>query len=168
MRFRRISLNTCLVKKTLFIAWSGAHCHRAFHVVTGPPALPVGAPSTGGADPMNTRTNLATLMLASVLSFGAASFASAQQATATPDNNKSKTDSEQPVTVAWITTKVKSELGITEDVKAMDINVDTKDGMVTLTGVVATNAEVQKAVAAAKTVKGVRSVDASGLKASSY
>jgi len=117
---------------------------------------------------MNTRTNLTTLMLASALSFGAASFASAQQPTATPDNNDATADSEQPVTDAWITTKVKTELGITEDVKAMDINVDTKDGMVTLTGVVASDTEVQKAVAAAKSVKGVRSVDASGLKASSH
>lgn len=115
---------------------------------------------------MNTRTNLTTLMLASALSFGAASFAVAGQ-TATPDNsNNAATDSEQPVTDAWITTKVKTELGITEDVTAMEINVDTKDGMVTLTGTVDSAAEVQKAVAAAKTVKGVRSVDASGLKAS--
>lgn len=117
---------------------------------------------------MTTRTtNLTTLMLASALSFGAASFAMAQQ-TATPDNNESKADSEQPVTDAWITTKVKTELGITEDVKAMDINVDTKDGMVTLTGVLANDIAVQKAVAAAKSVKGVRSVDASGLKAASH
>lgn len=118
---------------------------------------------------MNTRTNLTTLMLASALSFGAASFASAQQPTATPDNNnETKTDSEQPVTDAWITTKVKTELGITEDVTAMEIDVDTKDGMVTLSGVVDSDAEKQKAVAAAKSVKGVRSVDASGLKASSH
>lgn len=117
---------------------------------------------------MNTRTtNLTTLMLASALSFGAASFAMAQQP-ATPDTTEAKTDSEQPVTDAWITTKVKTELGITEDVKAMDINVDTKDGMVTLTGVLANDIAVQKAVAAAKSVKGVRSVDASGLKAASH
>ena len=118
---------------------------------------------------MNNRTNLTTLMLASALSFGAASFATAQQPTATPDNNNEvKTDSEQPVTDAWITTKVKTELGITKDVTAMEINVDTKDGMVTLTGVLANDIAVQKAVAAAKSVKGVRSVDASGLKAASH
>ncbi len=117
---------------------------------------------------MNTRTtNLTTLMLASALSFGAASFAMAQQP-GTPDTTGAKTDSEQPVTDAWITTKVKTELGITEDVKAMDINVDTKDGMVTLTGVLANDIAVQKAVAAAKSVKGVRSVDAGGLKAASH
>jgi hyperosmotically inducible protein len=117
---------------------------------------------------MNTRTtNLTTLMLASALSFGAASFAIAQ-APATPDNNDATADSEQPVTDAWITTKVKTELGITEDVKAMDIDVDTKDGMVTLTGVLADDVAVKKAVAATKSVKGVRSVDASGLKAASH
>jgi hyperosmotically inducible protein len=118
---------------------------------------------------MTTRTtNLTTLMLASALSFGAASFAIAQQAPATPDNNDANADSEQPVTDAWITTKVKTELGITEDVKAMDIDVDTKDGMVTLTGVLADDVAVKKAVAATKSVKGVRSVDASGLKAASH
>jgi hyperosmotically inducible protein len=118
---------------------------------------------------MTTRTtNLTTLMLASALSFGAASFATAQQPAATPVNNDTNVDSEQPVTDAWITTKVKTELGITEDVKAMDIDVDTKDGMVTLTGVLQDEAAVKKAVAATKSVKGVRSVDASGLKASSY
>lgn len=119
---------------------------------------------------MTTRTtNLTTLMLASALSFGAASLAMAQQATATPDNNNdANADSEQPVTDAWITTKVKTELGITEDVKAMDIDVDTKDGMVTLTGVLANDVAVKKAVAATKSVKGVRSVDASGLKAAAH
>ncbi|HEY6543966.1 MAG TPA: BON domain-containing protein [Dokdonella sp.] len=118
---------------------------------------------------MTTRTtNLTTLMLASALSFGAASFAVAQQPAATPANNDTNVDSEQPVTDAWITTKVKTELGITEDVKAMDIDVDTKDGMVTLTGVLQDEAAVKKAVAATKSVKGVRSVDASGLKAAAH
>ncbi|NID06541.1 BON domain-containing protein [Luteibacter jiangsuensis] len=64
---------------------------------------------------------------------------------------------------AWITTKVKSEFATTKNVKATDISVDTKDGMVTLTGTVATAAEKSKAEHVAKSVKGVKSVDASGL-----
>ncbi|HEY4291711.1 BON domain-containing protein [Luteibacter sp.] len=64
---------------------------------------------------------------------------------------------------AWITTKVKSEFATAKNVKATDISVDTKEGMVTLTGTVATAAEKSKAEHLAKSVKGVKSVDASGL-----
>jgi hyperosmotically inducible protein len=74
-------------------------------------------------------------------------------------------NSDQPVTDTWITTKVKSELATTKDVKSMDVDVKTVNGMVTLTGTLPDDMAVQKAVAAAKSVKGVRSVDASGLKA---
>jgi hyperosmotically inducible protein len=74
-------------------------------------------------------------------------------------------NSDQPVTDTWITTKVKSELATTDGVKSMDVDVKTVNGTVTLTGMLATEAAVEKAVAAAKSVKGVKSVDASGLKA---
>jgi hyperosmotically inducible protein len=73
--------------------------------------------------------------------------------------------SDQPVTDTWITTKVKSELATTKDVKSMSVDVKTVDGVVTLTGNLPSDMAVQKAVAAAKSVKGVRSVDSSGLKA---
>lgn len=64
---------------------------------------------------------------------------------------------------AWITTKVKSELATAKNVKASDINVDTDDSVVTLTGTVATAHEKSRAVKIAKSVKGVKSVNASGL-----
>lgn len=73
--------------------------------------------------------------------------------------------SDQPVTDTWITTKVKSELATTKGVKSMDIDVKTVDGVVTLTGTQADAAAVQTAVTAARGVKGVKRVDASGLKA---
>jgi hyperosmotically inducible periplasmic protein len=76
------------------------------------------------------------------------------------DNN-----SDQPVTDTWITTKVKSELATTDGVKSMDIDVKTVNGMVMLTGMLTNQTAVEKAVAAAKSVKGVKNVDASGLKA---
>ena len=59
---------------------------------------------------------------------------------------------------------MKSELATTKDVKSMDVDVKTVDGVVTLTGNLPNGMAVQKAVAAAKSVKGVRSVDSSGLK----
>jgi hyperosmotically inducible protein len=64
---------------------------------------------------------------------------------------------------AWITTKVKSEFAAKKSVKGSDISVSTTDGVVTLTGTVATAAEKKHASAIAKKIKGVKSVDDSGL-----
>lgn len=73
-------------------------------------------------------------------------------------------NSDQPVTDTWITTKVKSELMTTSNVKSMNVDVKTVDGVVTLTGTLANELAIEQAVTAAKSVKGVKSVDASGLK----
>jgi Predicted periplasmic or secreted lipoprotein len=64
---------------------------------------------------------------------------------------------------AWITTKVKSEFGTTKGIKSTDISVSTSDGVVTLTGTVATAQAKARAERVAKRVKGVKSVDSSGL-----
>ncbi|MGY3040131.1 hyperosmotically inducible protein [Rhodanobacter sp. TND4EL1] len=64
---------------------------------------------------------------------------------------------------AWITTKVKSEFGTTKGISATDISVETSDGVVTLSGTVSSAAEKTAAERVAKSVKGVKSVDASGL-----
>jgi hyperosmotically inducible periplasmic protein len=74
-------------------------------------------------------------------------------------------NSDQPVTDTWITTKVKSELATTSDVKSMNVDVKTVDGVVTLTGTLANELDVEKAISAAKSVKGVKSVEATGLTA---
>lgn len=71
--------------------------------------------------------------------------------------------SDQPVTDTWITTKVKSELATTDGVKSMDIDVKTVNGTVTLTGMLGTETAVKKAISAAKSVKGVKDVDAAAL-----
>jgi hyperosmotically inducible periplasmic protein len=64
---------------------------------------------------------------------------------------------------AWITTKVKSEFATTKDIHATDISVDTMGGMVRLTGKVGSNMEKNRAIQVAHHVKGVKSVDATGL-----
>ena len=64
---------------------------------------------------------------------------------------------------AWITTKVKSEFGTTKGVSATDISVSTNDGVVTLSGTVSSAAEKDSAERVARSVKGVKSVDTSGL-----
>lgn len=79
-----------------------------------------------------------------------------------PEEN-TQNDSSQPVGDTWITTKVKADLLATENVSGLDIKVETVDGVVTLTGAVASKAQKDKAVAMAKQIKGVKRVDASGL-----
>ncbi len=79
-------------------------------------------------------------------------------------NGEAATQSDQPITDTWITTKVKAELATTDGVNSMDVGVTTVDGVVTLTGVLATDIAVKKATAAAQSVKGVKKVDATGLK----
>ncbi|MBN8728711.1 MAG: BON domain-containing protein [Xanthomonadales bacterium] len=73
-------------------------------------------------------------------------------------------DSSQPVTDTWITTKVKATLATTDGVSSTDVSVNTVDGTVYLTGVVDDAASIEKATAAARDIKGVKKVDASGLK----
>jgi osmotically-inducible protein OsmY len=60
---------------------------------------------------------------------------------------------------AWITTKVKSEMVADKDVKAHKIDVDTKNGVVKLTGTVETWQEANKATDIARGIKGVTAVE---------
>jgi len=71
--------------------------------------------------------------------------------------------SAQPGSDTWITTKVKADLLATENVSGLDIKVETVDGVVTLSGAVASKTQKDKAIAVAKQIKGVKSVEASGL-----
>ncbi len=64
---------------------------------------------------------------------------------------------------AWITTKVKSEFAASKNIKAGDISVSSNDGVVTLSGTVATPGEKLHAERVAQRIKGVKHVDASGL-----
>lgn len=74
------------------------------------------------------------------------------------------TESQQPAGDTWITTKVKSELLADTDVKGTDINVSTKNGIVTLAGVLDNQMAIDKAITIAKNVKGVSDVDTRALK----
>jgi len=101
--------------------------------------------------------------LAAALGFGMSAGTAFAAPDAAPTGDHSSSTG-QAVGDAWITTKVKSELATTKGVKSMDVTVKTVDGVVTLVGVLPTKLAVDKAVAAAKSVKGVKDVDASGLK----
>lgn len=64
---------------------------------------------------------------------------------------------------SWITTKVKSTLLYSSNVKGTDIEVNTTDGVVTLSGKLDTGAERALAIELAKNVRGVKSVQAKTL-----
>lgn len=76
--------------------------------------------------------------------------------------DKSKASS-QPVGDAWITTKVKSGLAVADNVPAKDIEVETINGVVKLSGTVADRTQKDKAVDVAGRIDGVLRVDASAL-----
>jgi len=71
---------------------------------------------------------------------------------------------DRPVSDGWITAKVKSSLVYTRKVEAFDITVTTKDGVVTLDGIVETAAERDLAIQVARDVRGVKKVVATGIK----
>jgi len=87
----------------------------------------------------------------------------AQDASASGSMQRSNQTVPDKAADAWITTKVKSEFGTSKAVKATDVSVTTVDGMVTLSGTVGSAQEKLDAVRVAKSVKGVKGVDASGL-----
>ena len=59
---------------------------------------------------------------------------------------------------SWITTKVKSQIFAEPSLKVAQVNVETYQGVVQLSGFVDSNASMNKAVEIARSVKGVTSV----------
>ncbi|WP_256661968.1 MULTISPECIES: BON domain-containing protein [Gammaproteobacteria] len=111
---------------------------------------------------MSKRNPMISPVLAASLSLGLLAVAGQAWAVDPPPQG-SKMESDEPVTDTWITTKVKSDLLATRNVSGTDIKVETRNGVVSLSGTVKSQAERDKAVATARAIKGVKSVDASGL-----
>jgi hyperosmotically inducible protein len=57
-----------------------------------------------------------------------------------------------------LTAKIKAKMALDDSVKALDLNVDTVDGVVTVTGNVRSRAERERALALARETDGVRNV----------
>lgn len=74
-----------------------------------------------------------------------------------------RADSDQPVDDTWITTKVKSSLLADTDTAGTDIQVETNNGVVALSGNVDSQAEADAAKRVAGGIEGVVQVDASDL-----
>jgi hyperosmotically inducible protein len=81
----------------------------------------------------------------------------------TPGASKTVAKTKQTASDSWITTKVKSELLADSVGKGLDIKVETTNGVVVLTGVLATRDAIQHVKDVAAKVEGVKSVDISGL-----
>ena len=67
-------------------------------------------------------------------------------------------EAQRLATNAGITARIKSKMALDEIVEAADIDVDTANGVVTLTGSVASAAERERALQLARETEGVRSV----------
>jgi osmotically-inducible protein OsmY len=59
---------------------------------------------------------------------------------------------------AWVTAKIQAKYFVDDDVKGRTVDVDTRNGVVTLKGTVASKAERRQAVAIARNTDGVRDV----------
>ncbi|PAU66211.1 phospholipid-binding protein [Pseudomonas sp. PIC25] len=78
--------------------------------------------------------------------------------------NETIEKAEDAVSDTWITSKVKSAFIADSSLSGMDIKVETKQGIVSLSGVVGSDAERDLAIEKAKSIKGVVDVAADGLK----
>ncbi|MEP7185912.1 MAG: BON domain-containing protein [Rhodanobacter sp.] len=114
---------------------------------------------------MMTKTLSKTLMAASlIVALGAVGIAPAMASgAAMQSDTSSDTSMGTKVSDTWITTKVTSEFATTKGVSATQTSIDTKDGVVMLTGTVDSQAEKQMAIRTARSVKGVRAVQADNL-----
>jgi len=77
------------------------------------------------------------------------------------DNDRRPSD--QPASDTWITTKVKSSLLADTDVAGLEINVETVNGVVTLTGQGVQQAQIEEATRIAREIDGVTDVRTTGL-----
>ena len=74
------------------------------------------------------------------------------------EERRSATDSEPAQADGWLTTKIEAKYFLDPDVRGRNIDVETRDGVVTLTGVVGTEFERRQAVALARSTDGTREV----------
>ena len=67
-------------------------------------------------------------------------------------------EAQKALTNGALTAKIKSKMALDDTIKAAGIHVDTRDGVVTLTGTVRSQAERRRAVQLAKETQGVTTV----------
>ena len=109
------------------------------------------------------RNALSLALLTAALGSGISTYAAGTD-TATTQPGKAIQQTERVVSDSWITTKVKSKLLANSGTKAFKVSVKTKHGAVVLNGKLPTQDAVDQVKQIAEKVKGVRSVDTSGIK----
>lgn len=115
------------------------------------------------------KTQPASLLSAALLTLGLAAAPAMAQSTAADhgtmqhDAKAPPESSDQPGTDTWITTKVKADLLADDDTSGTDVSVETKDGVVWLSGQVGSKAEKERTITKAKAIKGVKKVEAGKL-----
>lgn len=111
---------------------------------------------------MNNRIQHGTLTAAALalLLAGGSAVAADDPKTERADNM----DSDQPVGDTWITTKVKTSLLADEDVAGLQVDVETVNGVVTMSGDVDSQMQIDEARRIASEIEGVTDVDTSGLR----
>lgn len=105
---------------------------------------------------------VATALVVSGLVLGSSMALAASDGTATT-TAKTASQAERVVSDSWITTKVKSEILANSVSKAFKVSVKTKNGAVSLTGKLPSQDAIDLVKLTAEKVKGVKSVDVSGL-----
>ena len=76
-------------------------------------------------------------------------------------------EAREDISDSWITSKVKASFHYSRNLDALNISVNTDDGLVHLRGSVLSSAEKRLAVEIARNIRGVRGVDADALRISS-
>ena len=76
-------------------------------------------------------------------------------------------EARENISDGWITSKVKASFLYSRNLDALNISVNTDDGLVSLRGSVLSSAEKRLAVEIARNIRGVRGVDADALRISS-
>ncbi|MCK7593238.1 BON domain-containing protein [Pseudomarimonas salicorniae] len=128
----------------------------------------------GGADSLADKSAAETLArsvdgvtgvtnLIVVAAEGTVARTEANSATASGEVRKGAKTAAEATEDGWLTTKVKTQLLADDDIKGLDIDVDTKGNVVHLSGVVPTAEMRARAIATAERTEGVVSVDASRL-----
>ncbi len=117
--------------------------------------------------PSRNRRPHALRMLAVALLAGATGAAVSQDASqGGGDRAVSGRDSARSMDDTWIATRVKTELLASRGVSGLALNVETTNGVVSLTGELGSQSELDKAVQVARGVDGVVRVDTSGIRIS--
>lgn len=113
----------------------------------------------GRLSQLGVRTALAAALMAGT----AYAVANAQMQTDEPEETVNEAESSQPAGDTWITTKVKSQLLADDLVEGSEVDVDTLEGVVYLSGTLESQAAIDQAVEIARSTEGVEDVDDSGL-----